>query len=229
MTQPQGTFTVRWGKLSLAALGALATLAAPITLVVALVGPLSLWVPLIALAVAGLSVAGLRASAVRDRRRKAWEQAAVSVPAALIESAAQDAAAREARERAERELAEARLAEERAAELERRLAERQDAPFDMLAEEPADEAVGEDEPAVLAPAVAAAASEQWTPRELPAPSYVGATPAQRPAAAPLPREESKRAEVITSIRQAEAQRLEAERSQRAERLDLDAVLQRRRA
>lgn len=228
MTQPQGTFTVRWGKLSLAALGALATLAAPITLVVALVGPLSLWVPLIALVLAALCVAGLRASAVRDRRRKAWDEAAVSVPAALIESAAQDAAAREARETAERELAAARLADERAAELERRLAERQDAPFDMLAEEPEDEVVGEDEPVVAAP-VAEAAPQQWTPRELPAPSYVGATPAQRPAPAPLPREEAKRAEVITSIRQAEAQRLEAERTQRAERLDLDAVLQRRRA
>lgn len=233
MSTTQGTFTVRWGKLSLALLGLLALVAVPVTLVLALLTSVSLWAPLLSLCVVALAFAGLRASAVQDRRRKAWQEAAVAVPAALVESAAKDAADRATAEAAAAERAaqlEAEQAKARQEELLAAARERNDAPFDLSASDAQDEVVGNDETPAEQDAPAAPEEDTtWEPRTLPAPSYVGAQPVQRAAAAPLPREESKRAEVITSIRQAEAQRLEEERAQAAERLNLDAVLQRRRA
>lgn len=66
----------------------------------------------------------------------------------------------------------------------------------------------------------------WEPREVPAPTYLAAEKAERTLPAPQPQGSDKHATEVTSIRRAEAERLAAER---AERLDLDAVLQRRRA
>ena len=229
-TQP-GTFTVRWGKLSLALAGVAAVVALPVLVVLWLIGSLSGLAPLLSLALIAVSLAGLRASAVQARRRRAWQRASETVPAALIESA------REAKENSEELVAEqqAEPAKElKAAEDEVLVVA--DAPFDFMATTVEEESVEDAESAVAdvvvetvaAPAAEAAPVERsWSPRELPAPKYADAQPVQRQAPEPLEStEDSSKASTIKSIRAAEAQRVAEER---AERLDLDAVLQRRRA
>lgn len=63
----------------------------------------------------------------------------------------------------------------------------------------------------------------WSPREIPAPTYTAAQPVERALPPALPREEEKKPVDVTSIRKAEQGRVEEQK------LDLDAVLQRRRA
>lgn len=65
--------------------------------------------------------------------------------------------------------------------------------------------------------------DDWQPREVPAPTYLSAPKAERPLPTPFEAEQPLKATSVESIRQAEQARLAAER------LDLDAVLQRRRA
>lgn len=143
--------------------------------------------------------------------------------------------------------ADAQAAKGQSAKQESATAARKDSPFDLMAQDeaPAEEAASPRD--VTAPArpaaqvpdassgavVAAAAPMQtpkpetsWSPREIPTPGYVAAARAERAAPAPLEPAEEKRAKEVTSIRQAEADRVSQER---AERLNLDAVLQRRRA
>jgi len=268
MSTPSGTFTVRWGRLSLVLLGVLSLVAIPVTVAVAAFTSLSWWTPALCLALVVLCVVGLRGAAVRDRRRRAWKLAAQSVPAALVESAARDAAERDAaRSVAEADASETALdaaevaasAEASAVDQKEREAKPvvEDVPFDMLADAPADETVDPRPEATIQAQVAADAatvqdtdaenvdaedgiepaagdaagpaapvSSTWEPRELPAPSYVGATPATRPTPEAMPEPAQEPTPTISSIRKAEAQRVAAER---AERLNLDAVLQRRRA
>lgn len=256
MSSQTDTFRIRWGKLALALIGVLALLATPVTFVVALVSPLSLWTPFLCLALVLLSFAGLRASAVNDRRVKAWQRAEATVPqreaeqpaaeSAKNQTALPDAAASAEADQAAVAQASVQAAAE--AEKQKRVAAAaQDKPFDMLAQDHAPaEVVAPTQDvttdanqaasgtvaaqattaASTAPVQTPAPDTSWEPREVPAPSYVGAVRAERSAPAPLEQAEEKRAKEVTSIRQAELDRVAEER---AERLNLDAVLQRRRA
>ncbi|RKW71524.1 hypothetical protein [Galactobacter caseinivorans] len=270
MSSQTDTFKIRWGKLALALIGVLAVLATPVTFVVALVSPLSLWTPLLCLALVVISFAGLRASAVKDRQAKAWQRAAATVPqrvAAQPEAAqAKDtkvaqpadknasdqkvAAQKTGAQKTAAQVAAAKQAAEKQAAAEKAAAAAKDRPFDMQAQDkaPAEVAAPQQDvtvtatqaepaaqatPASSGTAVAQTAPVQtptpdtsWAPRELPVPGYVGAARAERSAPAPLEQAAEKRATEVTSIRQAEADRVAEER---AERLNLDAVLQRRRA
>lgn len=272
MSMQTDTFRIRWGKVALALVGVLALIAIPVTLVVALLTPLSWWTPLVCAVLVAVSLAGLRASAVRDRRVKAWERAQAAVPVRERERVAAVSAgsAAEAKDTADadqtsgqasksgpREGAAEARAQETAQATQQPAVE--DRPFDLLAldeapaetvadrrdvtvVEPASPSEDAAEPATAAEPITEAAAQRaasgaqpqgtaprdgaWQPRELPAPSYVGAPRAERPAPAPLEKGEEKKAKDVTSIRQAEVER---QAEERAERLNLDAVLKRRRA
>jgi|GEM_PF-2072847 len=287
-TQP-GAFRIKWGKLSIALIGMLALVAVPVTLVLAIVTSLSLLAPLVCAVLVVLCLASLRAGAVVSRRRSAWERAASVVPADASEEHTAEHGAEQAgqaehatqAEQTAKELAASQQAPQGqpSAEKAGKAAEREEAPFDIVADgrertrreraaaraavageaaasrtataDRTDAEQARNEQAGTTPRTAPAAKgekaaqgeattsgtanaitpaarkgEKWAPRELPTPTYLAAEPAERALPAPLEQDEEKTATEVTSIRQAEAQRLAAERTQR---LDLDAVLQRRRA
>ncbi|MBO0908925.1 hypothetical protein [Arthrobacter sunyaminii] len=67
---PQPVFRVRYGRTALALMGALALAAVVLGLPLAAFGAASWWMPLVGVVLAGAAVASLRALAVRDRRRR---------------------------------------------------------------------------------------------------------------------------------------------------------------
>ncbi|MGO3152489.1 MAG: hypothetical protein ACTIJJ_07705 [Galactobacter sp.] len=305
-TQDQA-FKIRWGKLSLALLGALALVAVPVTFVVACFTTLSFLVPLGCALVVIASFVGLRTSAIRDRKRRAWARAESAVPEEeFAEKSRQDPEAQSGQDGAEQapteRASEAEGSEDTAAEsVEETVSEPQvkvtaevkvteeafdfeapvsdvDSPLkaalgvDVAAERAKDESVeGEAvEPGAETDVVAQDGAEgsshepqdttdqasvknsesTWSPRGVPTPTYVNAEPVERALPEAQPAAEEKKATSVTSIRQAERDRAELERTgtdardiepsaqdiddeivdaETAKRLDLDAVLQRRRA
>lgn len=300
-TQDQG-FKIRWGKVSLALLGALALLAVPVTFVLACFTTLSFLVPLGCAVLVAASFVGLRTAAIRDRKRKAWARAESAVPEAeFAEKARQEPEdgsdqiiAAEVPENvadASRSAAAAESVSAYVAEPEAEITEEAfdfEAPFTEV-ETPSkpgvtselDDANGEAEVGAAevdgsaqgrqaaveqaeesTTAAQMSSNSTWSPRDIPTPTYVGAEPVERDLPSAEPAAEEKKATSVTSIRKAERDRAEQERSgsevrdiepsaqadlsvqahvsaggaddefvnaESAKRLDLDAVLQRRRA
>ncbi|WP_345148627.1 hypothetical protein [Arthrobacter ginkgonis] len=218
---PAAPARIRTGRLAVA----LAGLAAVVVLVVcaplALFGTVGAGVPGVALVVLAASFAGLRSFAVRDRRRKALA-------------------------RMEAVFAEAMSTPDPPAPVRRTQSE----VFDVEpAAEPAPAPTLEElraEARRVAASVEAPAAKTWEPVGVPLPTYMGAAKAERPEPAPLPADEEKKPSGVTSILQdtrAAAQaaqpnvvnvtELSGARSDGASpatgRINLDAVLQRRRA
>lgn len=262
----QGRLKIRWGRLSVAAIGALALLGAPVFLVLAVLTPMSWWWPLASVLIAFGTLVTLRTWAVQERRQEAWKRAAEEVAAqheqeeaetdeeseaatdasdAAAETEASDAL-NDAQESAETETSEQNT-EQDVAE-----AEADHAPFDVdggvdngaepaatdaetTAEaeaesgattevEAAEEPSGSDEAKRVAEATKAGKS--WVPNKVPAPAYASKAEARREKAEPFQAEE-KKPEEVTSIRKSERARAERERQQNA--LDLDDIMNRRRA
>ena len=268
----QGRLKIRWGRLSVAAIGALALVGAPVFLVLAALTPMSWWWPLASVLIAFGTLVTLRTWAVQERRQEAWKRAAEEVAAQHEQEAAEtdeqseaatdasEAAAEteasgeldDAQESAETETAE-RNTEQAVAE-----AEADDAPFDVDGDadggaepaatdadaeteaetestaeaeaevgaeaEAAEEASGSEEAKRVAEATKA--GKGWVPSKVPAPGYASKAEARREKAEPFQAEE-KKPEEVTSIRKSERARAERERHQNA--LDLDDIMNRRRA
>lgn len=266
----QGRLKIRWGRLSVAAIGALALVGAPVFLVLAALTPMSWWWPLASVLIAFGTLVTLRTWAVQERRQEAWKRAAEEVAAQHEQEAAEtdeeseaatDASEAAAETEASDELDDAQeSAESETAErnTEQAVAEADDARFDVdgdidIGAEPAatdadaetdaeTEATAEAEAEVGAEAEAAEeasgseeakrvaeatkAGKGWVPNKLPAPGYVSKAEARREKAEPFQAEE-KKPEEVTSIRKSERARAERERQQNA--LDLDDIMNRRRA
>ena len=266
----QGRLKIRWGRLSVAAIGALALVGAPVFLVLSALTPMSWWWPLASVLIAFGTLVTLRTWAVQERRQEAWKRAAEEVAAQHEQEAAEtdeeseaatDASEAAAETEASDELDDAQeSAESETAErnTEQAVAEADDAPFDVDGDidsgaEPAatdadaetdaeTEATAEAEAEVGAEAEAAEeasgseeakrvaeatkAGKGWVPNKLPAPGYVSKAEARREKAEPFQAEE-KKPEEVTSIRKSERARAERERQQNA--LDLDDIMNRRRA
>ena len=267
----QGRLKIRWGRLGVAAIGALALVGAPVFLVLAALTPMSWWWPLASVLIAFGTLVTLRTWAVQERRQEAWKRAAEEVAAQHEQEAAEtdeqsevatdasEAAVEasdgleDAQESAETETAEQNTKQDVAE------AEVDDAPFDVdggidggaetaatdaettaeaeteseataeaEAEEAAqgeqDEQLGSDEAKRVAEATKA--GKGWVPNKVPAPGYVSKAEARREKAEPFQAEE-KKPEEVTSIRKSERARAERERQQNA--LDLDDIMNRRRA
>jgi hypothetical protein len=226
--------TARTARLAVAAVGALALVAALVTLVLGVLGIVPLLLPLLCLAVTAASVATLRLLVVRARRarvREAFAHAMSPVhhvqlsepptasapprPTSLF-----DAEATEARPLTPMQLRTAALAGARGP-------------------------VSQDEidpPTELVPVISAmpAGATAWAPVELPRPTYVDAAKAERQAPAPLDLPEAPRPSTKTPIKAAEAaaravppgdeaDRITRSASPATGRINLDDVLQRRRA
>lgn len=267
----QGRLKIRWGRLGVAAIGALALVGAPVFLVLAALTPMSWWWPLASVLIAFGTLVTLRTWAVQERRQEAWKRAAEEVAAQHEQEAAEtdeqsevatdasEAAVEasdgleDAQESAETETAEQNTKQDVAE------AEVDDVPFDVdggvgsgaepaatdaettaeaeteseataeaEAEEAAqgeqDEQLGSDEAKRVAEATKA--GKGWVPNKVPAPGYVSKAEARREKAEPFQAEE-KKPEEVTSIRKSERARAERERQQNA--LDLDDIMNRRRA
>lgn len=80
--EPTASFSVRWGRATVALLGVLALVTSVVTAVVAATGTITFTIPLIALLVFAAAVVGLRAMAVTRRRGERREQ----LDAALAEA-----------------------------------------------------------------------------------------------------------------------------------------------
>jgi hypothetical protein len=215
-----GPLKIRYGRTALALLGA----AALVTLVVggglALFGAVSGSVPVFALLTLAAVVVVLRTLARRDRRRKAearvsraFEEAMGPVaPDQLPAAPRRETVLFDAAEGAEEPAVPAPLtAEDLRAEARKVAAEA--------------EAARRTEPETGAP---------WQPVEVPKPTYTQSAKVARPAPEPLPVPEEKKPTVKTPIKQAAvAPKVElpaaAPREERANRINLDDVLQRRRA
>lgn len=266
----QGRLKIRWGRLSVAAIGALALVGAPVFLVLAALTPMSWWWPLASVLIAFGTLVTLRTWAVQERRQEAWKRAAEEVAAQHEQEAAEtdeeseaatDASEAAAETEASDELNDAQeSAESETAErnTEQAAAGADDAPFDVdggvdggaepaatdaetTAEaetdadaqaeadatseaEAAEEASGSEEAKRVAEATKA--GKGWVPNKLPAPGYASKAEARREKAEPFQVEE-KKPEEVTSIRKSERARAERERQQNA--LDLDDIMNRRRA
>lgn len=210
---------IRWDRLSIALVGAVALATALVTSVLAVVGLVSSVVPVIALVLAIASVAVLRTLALRQRSRTPKR-----VPASTEESVSPSA--------------------EEAPVVRRptTLFNAEDAEDSSPEEENKDDAA---EPAVAAPkftaaelraaalAVAAEAGEKpvtgtpWQPVDVPKPTYVEAPKADREDPAPLDLPEAPKPQTKTPIKNsAVAPKVE---TASAPRMNLDDILQRRRA
>ena len=268
----QGRLKIRWGRLCVAAIGALALVGAPVFLVLAALTPMSWWWPLASVLIAFGTLVTLRTWAVQERRQEAWKRAAEEVAAQHEQEAAEtdeqsevatDASEVAAETEASDELNDAQeSAETETAEqnTEQAVAETEadDAPFDVDGDadggaepaatdadaeteaetestaeaeaevgaeaEAAEEASGSEEAKRVAEATKA--GKGWVPNKLPAPGYVSKAEARREKAEPFQAEE-KKPEEVTSIRKSERARAERERQQNA--LDLDDIMNRRRA
>lgn len=275
----QGRLKIRWGRLGVAAIGALALVGAPVFLVLAALTPMSWWWPLASVLIAFGTLVTLRTWAVQERRQEAWKRAAEEVAAQHEQEAAEideqsevatDASEAAAETEASGELDDAQQSTEtetaeRNTEQAVAESEADDAPFDVdggvgsgaepaatdadaetdaetestaeaeaevgaeaEAEEAAqgeqDEQLGSDEAKRVAEATKA--GKGWVPNKVPAPGYVSKAEARREKAEPFQAEE-KKPEEVTSIRKSERARAERERQQNA--LDLDDIMNRRRA
>lgn len=223
----QASFRIRYDRLGVALAGALAAVVLVAGGVLAPFGVVSGLVPLVgALVLAGAFI-GLRALAVRDRRRKVLARMEAVFHEAMHTAPAEPVARRRA-----------------TAVFDAR---------DQAAPAATPHAAGTTT-AGTAPATPVVAPRTWDPVAVPKPTYVGAAKAERPAPEPLPSAEEKKPQKVTSIlqetrlaeqsarladqvestgRDGEAPRVPEAPARRqapqAGGINLDAVLQRRRA
>ncbi|MFD1212619.1 hypothetical protein ACFQ36_11285 [Arthrobacter sp. GCM10027362] len=227
-------FRVRWGRTVLALVGLMAVAAFATGTLLALFGALPGSVPLLALLTVAAVVVFLRRLAVRDRRQRARARAAKAGTGTASRATEPEQPVRHR----ETVLFNAdAVADGKAAPA---------APAPLSAEQLRAEALK------VAAAAAAKASgpaagvsgPAWQPVELPKPTYIDAAKAERPAPEPLPAPEVKKPTTKTYIKQDAALKAPAaaaaavpagQDSQdghprpQAGKLNLDAVLQRRRA
>lgn len=210
-----GRFTVRWGRLAIAASALVFLMVAMVTSVLAVAGLVSSLIPVFALLLGVAGVGTLRFLALRDRRRRADAAPAVA--------ARPEAPAEKAAPRAERptKLFDAEDSAPGAKEND-----------DDGASEPAAKFTAA-ELRAAALAVAAEAGDPtvgtgapWQPVEVPKPTYVEAPKAERQEPAPLDLPEAPKPQSKTPLKNgATAPKVEAT----APRMNLDDILQRRRA
>lgn len=213
---------IRWGRLTLAAVGTVSLAAALVTSVLAVTGLVPSIVPVAALLLAVASVAVLRTLAVRGRRRRVERQA----PAAVQTSASPTVAPAPAVQRPTRLF--------NAEETGGSAAKEENANNDAGTPEAAPVQFTAAELRAAALAVAAESGEKpagtgapWQPVDVPKPTYVEAPKADREDPAPLDLPEAPKPQVKTPIKNGAA--APAVETPSAPRMNLDDILQRRRA
>ncbi|NKX53707.1 hypothetical protein [Arthrobacter mobilis] len=231
LAAPEGAsvFRIRWGRTVLALVGTMAAAAFVTGTLLALFGALPAGVPLVALLVVAIVVATLRGLAVRDRRLRARARA----ERALAEPVEPEAEPERPARPRETVLfnADAAAGGESAAERPAALSAEQ-----LRAEALKVAAEADRRAAVSGPGTGSA----WQPVELPKPTYVDAAKAERPAPEPLPAPEVKKPTAKTYLKQDPALKPAAAAAEtpaaqaaparpQTAKLNLDAVLQRRRA
>lgn len=214
-------FRVRWDRVSIALVGAVAIAVALVTSVLAVVGLVSPIVPVLALLLAVASIVVLRTLAVRGRRRTPQrpsaateEPASPSAPEAPVVHRpttlfnAEDTGGRGAEEKTRNDdVADVAVAAPRFTAAELRAAAL------AVAAEAGEKPVG--------------AGAPWQPVDVPKPTYVEAPKAEREDPAPLDLPEAPKPQVKTPIKNgAVAPQVE---TPAAPRMNLDDILQRRRA
>ncbi|MET4058529.1 hypothetical protein ABIB35_000054 [Arthrobacter sp. UYP6] len=248
----QPAFRIRYGRTALALAGALALTAAVVGLPLAAFGAASWWLPVGALAAAGAATASLRSLAVRDRRRRV-DAAFRAAMSGARQSAPAPVSAPVSRPAPEQQPTSAEPMRQR----ETALFDRESTPGTKTA--PAVVAGTATAPGApnRRPTAAelrsaalnlAAASEAkapsgppktsttpWEPVEVPKPTYVDAAVAQRPVPEPLVPPQTPKPAARTSIRAgavaaaAEAESAGSDAAPGTGKINLDDVLQRRRA
>ena len=233
----------RRGRIALALLGAVVLCAAVVTAILGMLGIVSPLVPLLCLVVVGAAVGGLRMLAIRDRHARverafAEAMAPMTLPAPrpAVEEPPAPAVPRRPTVLFDAENAAPRQASPMALRTAALAGTHGSSAVDVNRAEDAPPAV---RPAQVgaAPDVAPVPPASWVPVEVPRPTYVEAAKAERPAPAPLELPEVPRASTRTPIKTAEAAaRRAGSEDERAAisdvprpRIDLDNVLQRRRA
>lgn len=234
-----GLGSVHWGRLCVALIGVLALLSIPVTLVLMAFGLVPVATPLIGLAVAVAAVVTLRALALRNRRARvdrAFAEAMAPVrvdaigpaPTAPVVTAPRrpttlfDADETQVRLLTAMELRTAALAVAHGSTV-----------VDVRPE-------GAEAAAPVLPENGRTTGAAWAPVELPRPTYVDAAKVERQAPAPLDLPEAPKPSSRTPIKASEAAARSAEASDASEpisadsapatgRINLDDVLQRRRA
>ena len=219
---PAPKLKIRWGRLTLAVVGAVSLAASLVTSVLAVVGLVSSIVPVAALLLAVASVAVLRTLAVRGRRRRVARQA----PAATQASASLAVAPAPAVQRPTRLF--------NAEDTGRSAAEEKNTNDDAGTPEAAPVQFTAAELRAAALAVAAESGEKpagtgapWQPVDVPKPTYVEAPKADREDPAPLDLPEAPKPQVKTPIKNGAA--APAAETPSTPRMNLDDILQRRRA
>lgn len=212
-------FRIRWDRLSIALVGAAALATALVTSVLAVLGLVSSVIPVIALLLAVASVVVLRTLAMRGRRRT--PQQVAGAPERTVRPEETDAPVVHrpttlfnAEESAEAENKDDDVQAPSPAPVQFTAAELRAAALAVAAE------VGENP---------VGAGTPWQPVEVPKPTYVEAPKADREDPAPLDLPEAPKPQAKTPIKNsAVAPKVEASAAA-APRLNLDEVLQRRRA
>jgi len=217
--RPATPFKIKYDRLAIALVGALAVPTLLLGLVLRIAGVWTIWVPVLAFLALVASVAALRTLAIRDRKQRvegAFREAMGAVPETqTVISASKTVPA------------------------EMKPAELFDAQQSAAPESPAPLTAAQLRSAALAVADGAKVKDDgtWEPVAVPKPSYVEAAKAERPAPAPLDLPEQPKAAARTSIKKAEAgvaQPAAKKSAGNAEKNaavlnNLDDVLQRRRA
>ncbi|MEV7646677.1 hypothetical protein [Arthrobacter sp. NPDC089319] len=243
--QPAGQsgFRIRYGRTALALAGAAALVVFVAGGALALAGAVSGQVPGFALLAAVAVVVILRSLALRDRKKRA----AVRADRAARTASASRASGTRTPARP------TQLFDGAAADAQPAPEDAPAAPAPLTATELREQALKVAAEAGDTVAPSRPTGTTWQPVDVPKPTYVAAAKANRPAPAPLPAPEVKKPQAKTSIKQTTAQRTEEAAAQRtaqaagqhteeaaataeasgqqsaANRLNLDDVLQRRRA
>jgi hypothetical protein len=222
-------FRPRWGHIAVALLGIAALCGALVTAVLAMIGMVSLLVPLVLAAVTVAAVGTLRALAIRSRRARVDRAFAEAMaPVQFVEpqpvAVAPPLPVRPQRPTVLFDAEE--TAPRQASPMELRTAALSNAHGSSVVDVRADVSAN----------IGPARSTDWAPVEVPRPTYVVSPKAERQAPAPLDLPEAPKAQTRTPIKAAEAAARRAESGATAESsepaaggIDLDNVLQRRRA
>lgn len=255
-TSPRPGLKLRWGRTGIALAGAAAIPVALVTLVLALVSLVSFWWPFAAVLVAGGAVAALRALAVRDRRARVNAAFAAAMSSRPLgpqesgrpgtESVDADGPSRSAAPVRDVPVFDAQSAGTQAAPASRltaaellaaaRAVAAADAPAGLRGGDV--EAGGQEAGAAQqAPSGGTVGTSPWEPVQVPLPTYVEAEKARRSAPAPLELPAEPKPTVRTPIKSsvvakaapAEAPAAPAAPTAAGPRINLDDVLQRRRA
>jgi hypothetical protein len=213
---------IRYGRTALALLGAVSLLTLAVGGVLALFGAVSASVPGFALLTVAAVVVVLRTLALRDRRHRAQARVARAFEEAMSPSFREERPPAPRRETVLFDAAEGSTAAAGPTVPPALTPEMLRAEAMKVAAEA--EAARRPEPGTGAP---------WQPVEVPKPTYTQSAKVERPAPEPLPVPEEKKPTVKTPIKQAatppKVELPAAPREDRAGRINLDDVLQRRRA